>query len=74
MRLDKKASKGIAEAIANKLVKHLGEDKLSQLPYDVISSEMSEIIGDIEDQIDHFIQTKIEEKSELQSINDLFNI
>ena len=60
MKLDKKTADGIAETCADRIIECFGEKRISSLPYDVLSAEISGLIEDIEDRIDRIIASKIE--------------
>ena len=74
MKLEKRAATEIAEKCATNLIASFGENKLSQIPYDVILSEMSEMVEDIEDKIDTIVNSRMEKTmTTINNIEDLWD-
>jgi len=73
MKLEKKIATEIAEKCAVKLISSLGEEKIAQVPYDVVLSELAEMVEDIEDKIDTIVNSKMEETmTQAHEIEDLW--
>ena len=64
----------VTEEIVNKCVGAIisnMESEICKLPFDVILSEIAELVGDIEDRIDSAISSKIEE-IEVTTVEELW--
>jgi len=73
MKLEKKTANGIAEKCAIELISSLGADNISQIPYDVVLSEMAEMMEDIEDKMDIIVNRQMEKTmTAIKNIDDLW--
>ncbi len=72
MKLENKTANDFANVCANKIITELGIDKLVTLPYEAITSEIVDIVEDIEDRIDKIIVNKIADNIPVSNIDNLW--
>lgn len=73
MKLDKQTIDEIVEKCATKLIHGLGEEVISEMPYDAMSIEISEMVEEIEDGIDNLITSKIESHTKIYDVEEIWD-